>query len=462
LAKVASGGAFLANTHPFRRGKSGSAELQQRRPLVQWRQAGLLALLCSGVALAALPRASQAATDEDNQWKALSIAPLSSGGRTGMRMIASQKVEPIDFAPARPTVERAMVFGRGDSIEALLNRAGVPYPDSATAAAMISGAATAIPAGTTVSVVLGRKDGLDRRLQRIRLRANLGLMVEVVRDGEGLRLLRQPIAVDARPLRVRGRVGDGLYWSLRAAGVSPQSAAEYLAALATEIDVGGDVAPDDQFDLVIASRRSAIGERETGPLLYAGIDRAAARDLQLVKWGSRGAKASWIDAADMGPRPADSGAMVWPVAGRITSGFGYRMHPILGFARLHKGVDFGASWGSPIVAAADGRVSRAGWAGGYGRQVRIAHADGIGTSYSHMSSIVAEPGAYVRRGQLIGYVGSSGLSTGPHLHYEVYRWGQVVNPMSVRFVTGAPQIDGAEIAAFKARLKSLLSVGVKG
>ena len=153
--------------------------------------------------------------------------------------------------------------------------------------------------------------------------------------------------------------------------------------------------------------------------------------------------------------------MEWPTAGRITSGFGYRVHPILRFARLHKGMDFGAGSGTPIVAAADGRVSAAGWAGGYGRQVRLAHADGLGTSYSHMSQIVAEPGAYVRRGQLIGYVGSSGLSTGPHLHYEVHRHGQAVNPLSVRF-TGAPAIDGAEIAAFKARLKTLLNVGVKG
>jgi murein DD-endopeptidase MepM/ murein hydrolase activator NlpD len=240
--------------------------------------------------------------------------------------------------------------------------------------------------------------------------------------------------------------------------VSPQSAAEYLRALASEIDVGGDIAADDKFDLVIASRRSPSGERETGPLLYAGIDRSAARDLQLVKWGARG-RASWVDAASI-DQPTDAG-MAWPVAGRITSGFGYRMHPILRFARLHKGVDFGAGTGTPIVAAADGRVSAAGWAGGYGRQVRIAHADGIDTSYSHMSSIVAEPGAYVRRGQLIGYVGSSGLSTGPHLHYEVHRYGQAVNPLSVRF-TSAPPIDGAEIAAFKARLKTLLSVGVKG
>jgi murein DD-endopeptidase MepM/ murein hydrolase activator NlpD len=307
-------------------------------------------------------------------------------------------------------------------------------------------------------VVLSRKEGQQRQLHSVSLRASLALHVAVVRDGDGLRLVRQAIAVDARPLRVRGRVGDGLYWSLRAAGVSPQSAAEYLRALATEIDVGGDIAADDSFDLVIASRRSANGERQIGPLLYAGIDRSSARDLQLVKWGRQG-RTSWVDAANIG-RATDAG-MTWPVAGRITSGFGYRIHPILRFARLHRGIDFGASTGTPIVAAADGQVAMAGWAGGYGRQVRIAHAGGMATSYSHMSEIVAEPGAQVRRGQLIGYVGSSGLSTGPHLHYEVHRGGQAVNPLSVRF-TNAPAIDGAEIAAFKARLKALLSVGSKG
>ncbi len=448
----------MANAHPFRAQTTAAAELLPGRPLPRWPQAGLIALLCSGVAVAAMPRALDVASGEELQWKALAIAPLSAGGRTGMRMIATQKVEPIEFAPARATVERAMVYGRGDSIEALLTRAGVPYPDRATAAAMISATAPRIAPGTAVLVVLGRKNGLDRNLQRVRLRANLALNVEVVRDGDGLRLVRQPIAVDARPLRVRGRVGDGLYWSLRAAGVSPQSAAEYLRALATEIDVGGDIGAGDRFDLVISSRRSAGGERETGALLYAGIDRSAARDLQLVKWASQG-RASWVDAAKIG-RPSDA-AMMWPVAGRITSGFGYRIHPILRFARLHKGIDFGASWGSPIAAAADGQVAMAGWAGGYGRQIRIAHAGGIATSYSHMSQIVARPGSFVRRGQLIGYVGSSGLSTGPHLHYEVLRSGTAINPMSVRF-TSTPAIDGAEIAAFKARLKALLSTGVKG
>ena len=159
------------------------------------------------------------------------------------------------------------------------------------------------------------------------------------------------------------------------------------------------------------------------------------------------------------PAPVSEG-MAWPVAGRITSYFGYRYHPILHFSRFHAGLDFGASWGSPIVAAADGQVVRAGWAGGYGRQVRIAHGGGLMTSYSHMSQIVAYPGEMIRRGQLIGYVGSSGLSTGPHVHFEVRKDGVAVNPLAVRFAS-APVVDTHLADAVKARLKALLSVGMK-
>jgi len=142
------------------------------------------------------------------------------------------------------------------------------------------------------------------------------------------------------------------------------------------------------------------------------------------------------------------------VAGPITSGFGGRMHPILRFIRMHKGVDYGASWGSPIVAAADGQVVRAGWAGGYGRQVRLAHEGGLVTSYSHMSRIVAGEGGVVRRGELIGYVGSSGLSTGPHLHYEVLKDGVAVNPLGVTLVSRSV-LNGELMAAVRARAKAL-------
>jgi murein DD-endopeptidase MepM/ murein hydrolase activator NlpD len=147
--------------------------------------------------------------------------------------------------------------------------------------------------------------------------------------------------------------------------------------------------------------------------------------------------------------------MRWPVPARITSGFGWRVHPILRFGRMHKGIDFGARWGTPITAAGDGQVVRAGWSGGYGQQVRIAHGGGLVTSYSHMSRIVAPLGTPVRQGQLIGYVGSTGLSTGPHLHFETLRNGVAVNPMGVRFVSAAP-VDPRAAQAIKARLRQLL------
>jgi murein DD-endopeptidase MepM/ murein hydrolase activator NlpD len=127
---------------------------------------------------------------------------------------------------------------------------------------------------------------------------------------------------------------------------------------------------------------------------------------------------------------------------------------------MHKGVDIAARWGSPIVAAADGRVESAGWSGGYGRRVMIAHPGGVETLYGHMSRIAAAPGAAVRRGQVIGYVGASGLATGPHLHYEVHLNGRLVNPLTVK-LTESP-LKGEELHAFRSRLRGLLTGGGNG
>jgi murein DD-endopeptidase MepM/ murein hydrolase activator NlpD len=360
------------HTRTFGRRTGSALALGPAFPRIGWKSAGVLALLCSTVAWASFPRAADMPRDEQRQWQALGIAPLSSGGSTGMRMAATETVEPVAFVPKRAVP---------------VEPAAAPEP--------------------------------------------------------------KPAPINAGPLRIRGRAGDGLYWSLRAAGASPQVAAQYLAALATEIDVG-DVAPNASFDLVLGPGAN---------LLYAGLSNTGERNLQLVRWTASG-RSQWIDAANaQQPAPVSEG-MAWPVAGRITSYFGYRYHPILHFSRFHAGLDFGASWGSPIVAAADGQVVGAGWAGGYGRQVRIAHGGGLLTSYSHMSEIVAYPGAFVRRGQLIGYVGSSGLSTGPHVHFEVRKDGTPVNPLAVRFAS-APVVDTHLADAVKARLKALLSVGVK-
>lgn len=430
-----------------------------------WRGLATLTLLCGTVAALApgfepLPGGHPAAVNdaEEAQFAAAGIGALGEGSDSGIAMAPTAAVEPLSSAPQRPRLDLFLRLSPGDSLSRLLVRAGANYADAGQVQALVTGASPGgIAAGTAVAVTLGATQNGARGVDRIAFRAGLDAQLAIVREGGHLMVHREGIAVDSTPLRIRGRVGDGLYWSLRAAGVTPQSAEEYLKALASQIDVGSQISPDDRFDLVVANRRAATGENETGPLLYAGIDRAGAPSLQLVKWTVAGTT-RWFEASGVGKTTT---GMMWPVNAPITSTFGERWHPILHFMRMHKGIDFGVHWGTPIVAAAAGQVERAGWAGGYGQQVRLAHAGGIETSYSHMSRMVVSPGTTVSQGQLIGYSGSTGLSTGPHLHYEVMRNGEAINPMSVRFINRSI-LEGPALAAFQARLKALLSVGVRG
>ncbi|GBC97876.1 Murein hydrolase activator EnvC [bacterium HR17] len=132
------------------------------------------------------------------------------------------------------------------------------------------------------------------------------------------------------------------------------------------------------------------------------------------------------------PVPAWRGPFIRPVNGAIVSGFGYRRHPILGGVRLHCGVDIAAPHGTPIRAAADGVVVFAGWRRAYGNTVIIDHGNGTATLYAHCSAISVSEGAVVRQGQVIARVGSTGLATGPHLHFEVRRYGEPINPLALR------------------------------
>ena len=204
---------------------------------------------------------------------------------------------------------------------------------------------------------------------------------------------------------------------------------EYVWLLGKAIQLADGLSVDDRFDLVV--QRNPDGS--LGQLLYAGMDRVARADVELMKW-TDGRNVIWVNADGVGGD--GSQAIKMPVQGRLTSGFGERFHPILGYERFHAGLDLAAAAGTPIVAAADGKVVSAGWAGGYGRAVEIAHAGGIETRYGHMSRIAAYAGEMVHRGDVIGYVGSTGLSTGPHLHFEVMKNGRPVNPASVQVDPG--------------------------
>lgn len=140
-----------------------------------------------------------------------------------------------------------------------------------------------------------------------------------------------------------------------------------------------------------------------------------------------------------------------PIAdGEMRSGFGMRYHPIMRYSKMHTGVDWANKIGTPILAAGNGTVLKAGWSSGYGKHTEIQHANGYVTTYSHQSNFAAGivPGAKVRQGQVIGYLGSTGLSTGPHLHYEVLVNGSFVNPMKIRVPRGR-ELDGRALVEFK-------------
>ncbi len=395
----------------------------------------------------------------DAQWeesRALAIAPLAFGADTGRRMAATDAVEPLTEMPERPSVNLLATIGQGDGFARVLERAGVAEAEAVRIEAMVAEVMKPadLKAGTVLDVTLGRRANRNvaRPLDALAFRASLGLRLEIQRVDGALALSRVPIAIDETPLRIQGRIGSSLYRSARAAGVPAKAVQTYLRALAAQIDIG-ELGADDRFDMIVEHRRAATGETETGALLFAGLERGRGKDLKMMPW-EQGGRVQWFEASGVGQ---SKGQLQRPVPGSVSSNFGLRRHPILGYTRMHKGMDFRAGYGTPILAATEGRVSKAGWAGGYGKQVRISHAGGLTTSYSHMSRIVAKPGERVKQGELIGYVGSTGLSTGPHLHYELYRNGVPVNPASVRFTTRS-QLSGRDLAAFKAKLGSLLSI----
>lgn len=391
-----------------------------------------------------------------DEFRSQMIMPLALGADSGRRMGATERVVPLKSAPERPQVELLATLSQGDSFTRMLQRAGVGTHDAERVADLVarSIALDTIEPGTQVDITLGRRPrpGAARPLDALTFRARFDLELEIARDAAGnLALSRKPIRVDDTPLRIRGTVGSSLYRSMRAAGAPASAVQQYLKVLSDQLDMDRAVRSSDTFDLIVQYRRAATGERQAGELLYAGIERGGEPTAQLMRWGSEG---RFYEASGVGEQ---RNGLVAPVPGPVSSGFGMRRHPILGYRRMHSGMDFRAGYGTPIVAVADARVTSAGRAGGCGNAVRLDHGGGLATRYCHMSRMAVRAGQSVRRGQVIGYVGSTGLSTGPHLHYEMYRGGRAVDPASVRFVTRA-QLSGAELRRFRAALADLKTV----
>jgi len=255
---------------------------------------------------------------------------------------------------------------------------------------------------------------------------------------------------DSAPALPRGSlpaVYDGIYRAAFSYGMSKDMTKQLIRLLASDVDFQSRLNPSDRLEVLFSEPDGDDQMSQDSQLLYvsatfSGTTRNFYR-FQLKDGG--------FDYFDGDGRSSKQFLLRNPLPnGTFRSGFGARRHPILGYTRMHTGVDWAAPPGSPIIAAGNGTVEKAGWAGGYGKQTIIRHANGYETSYNHQNGFASGivPGAKVRQGQVIGYLGSTGLATGPHLHYELIVNGTKVDPMRVR-LPGGRVLDGDELVSFK-------------
>jgi len=255
--------------------------------------------------------------------------------------------------------------------------------------------------------------------------------------------------------RARAKVSSSIYAAARDNGVPNYVVNAAMKVLGHNIDLQRQIHAGDLIDLFYGNPLSGSSTKRK-VLHYAKL-RTSGRDHIYYRFTDAKGQTSYYDENGLG---ASKSLMRTPISGaRITSGFGMRRHPLLGYNKLHTGIDFGAARGTPIKAAGDGVVVHAGWRGSYGRAVVVKHTGKYSTLYAHMSKTAKlKKGQHVRQGQVIGYVGTTGRSTGPHLHYEVRKGGRPVNPRRVQIATSSQQLTGEELKAFKRQKGKILAL----
>jgi murein DD-endopeptidase MepM/ murein hydrolase activator NlpD len=255
---------------------------------------------------------------------------------------------------------------------------------------------------------------------------------------------------DSPPIQVRGElptVYDAVYRAAFSYGLSKEMTRRLIKLLASEVDYQSRVHPADRLQVFFSNPDENEAATEESELLFVSATFGGTTR-NLYRFQMEDGSIDYFNEEGRSARPFLLRKAV--PTGQFRSGFGMRRHPILHYSRMHTGVDWAAPSGTPIIAAGDGVVQKAGWDSGYGRQVIVRHANGYESSYNHMSAFAKgiEAGVRVRQGQVIGYVGSSGLATGPHLHYELIVNGTKVDPMRVR-LPNSKVLKGPELEAFE-------------
>lgn len=341
---------------------------------------------------------------------------------------------------------------KGDTLLGFLRRGGI----NASEAFEISGAlkgkvpAHALKTGQRMDVLLERSPINPEELAFKELK--------IIYPEKLVQVARQPdggLSVDdiSKPLtkkmvRSGAVIRGSLVGAAEKAGIPSNVVQSIINAYSYEVDFQREIQEGDQFEIVYESMRDEHGKHvRSGEVLYAQLVLSG-KPLRIYYYTDSTGQAGFYNEEGKSIKRA---LLRTPINGaRVSSRFGMRMHPVLGYSKMHRGVDFAAPIGTPIYAAGDGRVTEAGRKGAYGNYIRIRHSGEFSTAYAHLSRYASglRKGTRVKQGQVIGYVGNTGRSTGPHLHFELIKGNKQINPSSVKSVS-AGALNKREMVRFK-------------
>ena len=353
---------------------------------------------------------------------------------------------------------------RGETFEQAVRRTGIGAEEASAVAATIANAfdLKELGAGLKFETAISkpRAGRGDARLIGLTMRTGPASQLTVSRSFDGaLRLRALDEKVTRETVVLTGEVKGSLVSTAQRMGAGAPVRRRAAQLFAHKFDLDRDIRASDDFTLVFDRAVTESGRTvESGDLLYAEL-----KGVVFYRFQQPGAKeAQYFDATGKNMRstmmrtPLDRGF-------RISSSFGFRRHPIAGYRKMHQGMDFAAGTGTPVIAPADGVVVEARRWGGYGNWLRIRHSNGLESGYGHLSRYGSgiRAGQRVSQGQTVAYVGSTGASTGPHLHYEIWRNGQRINPAGIKTSEGTI-LAGADLAAFRAeksRIDRIIAAG---
>lgn len=409
-----------------------------------------LAAMVAPVATTALPPVAKTASKTPAAAPAATPAPVVA--MTAPTEILEAPPMAAPTVPATPVVETQTVSLQSNkSLAAMLQDLGMVAEEAKAAMSAVRDVfdVRRLRAGQPVQITV-RKTGNARNLLGLNFLAEPTRQITVTRDANGaFGADAVKLPTERKRLAASGAIDGGLYDAAQDAGVPMNVTREVVKMFAHTVDFQRDIKAGDRFRILYNQDVTKNGDKVgDGEVVYAAIE-SGGKMKQLYRYEYDKGQFDYFDENGKSARRA---LLRTPVDNpKVTSGFGTRIHPVLGFSKMHEGVDFGSPIGAPIYAAGDGVVEQAGWYSSYGRYVKLRHTGQLETAYGHMSNFAKDlkAGDKIRQGQLIGYVGQTGRATGPHLHYEVIINDNKVNPLGVNIDAGR-SLGGKQLTTFKA------------